>query len=674
MADAQSLYVQFKHAGLEQVDDGDDNNKINQFLETLEFINYAWNKHAAVGVAAFKAFDNQFVVKQNIHTVLSDLDFSNEQMQEALQLYYRARHSCSVADEARARVSELPALFASADFRRLAVFAGQGGMDNYMDETRSVFAVYRPLVEDFVREMAEFIKQEAQAPLFASLYQYGLDVMHWIEYPEDTPEQSYMISVPVCLPIVGMTQLMQIMVLYKSLGISPAELADKFDLATGHSQGIVSAVVLSMATDEESFYRVSKKALGLWILTGTFPQLDYPLVDPPPLEADESAVPTPMVAVLKLTRTQLQTQIDRFNEGRNNDTKVHLSLINGPRMHVVSGVTSSLRQFIKLLTTNFDTTGSDQTRVPYSQRKPRVAVKYLSINGPYHSILLEHACAGACTYAEEHEWLLDGHQLRRPVKTYEDGRNIQGISNLSQYLLRCMMVFRVDWPAAVELPGLTHVVDFGPGGTSGIGSIVQRIYEGRGIAVVCAGAFVSYGSPMRAKADLYRFHVDDILPPKSWVEEFAPRLVRCIGGNSLHIDTPMSRLLGRPPVMVAGMTPSTVSAEFVSAVINAGYHIELSGGGHFSEPMLRDKVDKILKLVEAGSSITVNSIYVNPFLWNIQYPALQAMRREGIPMEGLCIGAGVPSFDVCNDIIAHIREIGFRHIGLKPGSVSTIRL
>jgi enoyl reductase-like protein len=43
---------------------------------------------------------------------------------------------------------------------------------------------------------------------------------------------------------------------------------------------------------------------------------------------------------------------------------------------------------------------------------------------------------------------------------------------------------------------------------------------------------------------------------------------------------PFSRLLGKPPIMVAGMTPSTVKAGFGSAVLDAGYHIELASGGH----------------------------------------------------------------------------------------------
>jgi hypothetical protein len=47
--------------------------------------------------------------------------------------------------------------------------------------------------------------------------------------------------------------------------------------------------------------------------------------------------------------------------------------------------------------------------------------------------------------------------------------------------------------------------------------------------------------------------------------------------GKIHIDTSFSRLLGKPPVMVARMTPATVKAGFVSAVLYAGYHVELAG-------------------------------------------------------------------------------------------------
>ncbi|KAJ1731799.1 fatty acid synthase alpha subunit Lsd1, partial [Coemansia biformis] len=446
---------------------------------------------------------------------------------------------------------------------------------------------------------------------------------------------------------------------------------------TGHSQGLAVAATLALATTEDSFHSISRKALGLLMLTGIYPQMDYPPagLSTPPDTAQEDGAPTPMAVVLKLTRAQLASAVDRHNAYQPTVAmRIHLSLTNGDKIFVVSGATSSLTRFVASLKREFDTGGADQTRIPFSKRKPGVAVKYLSINAPYHCELLAPAAKGACEYATRRGWLLDGRCLRRPLKATDDGRDVRGVRKLSHFLLRSMIELRVDWPAAVTCPGVTHVVDFGPGGVNGIGVLVHRIYEGRGVSVICAGAFESRNSPLAAKTDLYRRDATALLRAPNWADEFRPRLIRCAADGRLHIDTPMSRLLGKPPVMVAGMTPSTISDVFVSAVVRAGYHIELSGGGHFSEPMLRDKVDKILKQAGPGTGITINSIYVNPFLWNIQYPAMQTMRREGIPMEGLCIGAGVPSFEVCNEIIASIREVGFRHIGLKPSSVSTIRL
>ncbi|KAJ2095905.1 fatty acid synthase alpha subunit Lsd1, partial [Coemansia sp. S100] len=389
-------------------------------------------------------------------------------------------------------------------------------------------------------------------------------------------------------------------------------------------------------------------------------------------------MPTSMVLVAKLSRLQIEAAIHKHNlqqqQQQPNATAVHLSVANGARVFVVSGATASVEAFVELLYKEHDTKGADQTRISHSQRRAGVAIKYLNINAPYHCPLLTHAYEGAYEYATSKGWILEASSMRRAVRAGDDGHDIRSESNISQYLLRSMCVLPVNWPVAVACAGVTHVVDFGPGGVGGFGVLTQRILDGQGVSVICAGAVGRQKSSLATKTDLYQSFAAKLKSATNWGQQFRPQLVRCAGDGSIHISTRMSRLLGRPPVMVAGMTPCTISEVFVSAVMRAGYHIELSGGGHFSEPMLRDKVDRILKLAGCGHSITINSIYVNPFLWNIQYPAIQAMRREGIPMEGLCIGAGVPSFEVCNDIIANIRSVGFRHIGLKPSSVATIRL
>jgi fatty acid synthase subunit beta len=81
--------------------------------------------------------------------------------------------------------------------------------------------------------------------------------------------------------------------------------------------------------------------------------------------------------------------------------------------------------------------------------------------------------------------------------------------------------------------------------------------------------------------------------------------------------------------MVAGMTPSTVKAGFVSAVLDAGYHIELAGGGgHYNPAALCSKVTEIQKKIPAGVDITLNSLYINPRQFTFQPSLWQEMRKE----------------------------------------------
>ena len=61
-----------------------------------------------------------------------------------------------------------------------------------------------------------------------------------------------------------------------------------------------------------------------------------------------------------------------------------------------------------------------------------------------------------------------------------------------------------------------------------------------------------------------------------------------VSDGKIHINTPYSRLLGKAPIMVSGMT--TVKVGFVSAILEVGYHVELADGGHYSPAVLCAKV------------------------------------------------------------------------------------
>ena len=121
--------------------------------------------------------------------------------------------------------------------------------------------------------------------------------------------------------------------------------------------------------------------------------------------------------------------------------------------------------------------------------------------------------------------------------------------------------------------------------------------------------------------------------------------------------------------MVAGMTPTTVKTGFVSAVLNAGYHVELAGGGHYSPA----KVTEIQSKVPAGVGITLDALHINQRQFTFQFPLWQEMRLEGLPIEGFCVAAGVPNTQKAAEIIDGLTRAGIRHVASKSGSVDGIR-
>ncbi|KAJ2840336.1 fatty acid synthase alpha subunit Lsd1 [Coemansia sp. 'formosensis'] len=275
----------------------------------------------------------------------------------------------------------------------------------------------------------------------------------------------------------------------------------------------------------------------------------------------------------------------------------------------------------------------------------------------------------------EKGWVLYASDMQILVRASDDGHDIRTEANLTQYLFSAICVLPVDWPQTTQYPGVTRIVDFGPGGLSGFGLIAYKNIEGMGIPVICAGTLVTRSSKpyLGSKADLYKTDLADITTVPNWFAEFGPKLVRTAHDDQLHIDTSMARVLGLPTVMVAGMTPTTVNECFVAAINNAGYHVELAGGGVFNESEFERRIGNLVKLTKPGQGITLNCIYIDQRLWSFQFPALLRLRAKGVPISGLCIGGGVPSLDSATAIIDSLRSAGIRHVAFKPSTTEVIR-
>lgn len=323
-------------------------------------------------------------------------------------------------------------------------------------------------------------------------------------------------------------------------------------------------------------------------------------------------IPTPMLAVTGLAKASLQKTIDQTNGHLSSQGKgtVHISLHNGLKAVVVTGPPASLVGLVSHLRKGKAESGKDQSKIPYSKRLPSFSIRFLPIPVPYHSIYLEGCTKKVIENDMPDASFWDRKQLEVPVFNTEDGTDLRDENASSSNLLTdlCDQIFTspIHWAVATNYPAdTTHVIDFGPGGNSGIGSLTAREREGTGVRVV----FASGGTAGRGNEEVY--DAQKVRYESRWEEKFAPKLVKT-GDGRIHLDTPFSRLLSKPPLMVAGMTPCTVQTGFNAAFLNAGYHGELAGGGHYNEKALRARVAAIsAELNTPGIGLTLNALYIN---------------------------------------------------------------
>ncbi|KAJ2634695.1 fatty acid synthase alpha subunit Lsd1, partial [Coemansia sp. RSA 1286] len=374
----------------------------------------------------FKAFVKMFdFANQDIHAVVGSRGLDELQTQLVLKSFY------STQGVVQKVASSNSALFASDVSANLfAVFGGNPGTTSHLDKARWMADVYGPLIGDFVEQMSDFMQAESRDKRLVRAYPKGLCVYRWINNTLAVPDDQYLISSPVSIPLVGLVQLMQFMVLYKTLGISPGELARRFDVATGHSQGITSAVLLSTLTDDEdSFVSGSKKALGLWMLIGAFPQLAFPYYQVVYHGSEglatevEYAQPTPMVSIQGLARSQLTQIIVDFNSRDNGH--VQLAVANTVDRFVVAGQLEHAAKFARYAKSLSAAPGEDQSKLPLALRKPVINVDFLGITAPYHCDSLKGPVEDMLAIAQEKGWSFNLSGMHIPVRSCDDGHDIR---------------------------------------------------------------------------------------------------------------------------------------------------------------------------------------------------------------------------------------------------------
>ncbi|KJZ78054.1 Fatty acid synthase subunit beta [Hirsutella minnesotensis 3608] len=618
-------------------------------------------------------FERAFLRGNEVHAIAATLPGIELKKLEVIRSYYLARavsnRTIKPHESALLRASD------EGSAKIYTIFGGQGNIEEYFEELREVFQTYPSFVGELITSAAEQLQTLSNHPSAEKMFPKGLDIMNWLQHADSTPDVDYLISAPVSFPLIGLVQMAHYEVTCKVLGIDPGQFRERISGTTGHSQGIVMAAATSAAGSWDSWREIVGSTLAILFWIGTRSQQAFPTTSMTPTMLRESmdngeGAPTPMLSIRDLSQQEVQKHINATNHYLPENRHISISLINSPRNLVVTGPPTSLYGLNSQLRKVKAPTGLEQTRIPHTERKVRFVNRFLPITAPFHSQYL----AEATSMIDEDlkDVSIDSSSLGIAVFDTNTGKDLRTEvkGNVVPALVRLITRDPVNWEKATVFPSATHILDFGPGGVSGLGNLTSRNKEGTGVRVILAGTVDGTITEVGYKPELFdRDEENAMRYAIDWVKEFGPRLVKTSSGKK-YVDTKMSRLLGLPPIMVAGMTPCTVPWDFVAATMNAGYHIELGGGGYFNAKKLTDAMVNIEKTIPSGRGITINVLYVNPRALAWQIPLIGRLRSEGVPIEGLTIGAGVPSIEVAQE---YIETLGLKHIAFKPGSVEAIQ-
>ena len=554
-------------------------------------------------------------------------------------------------------------------------FGGQGNTETYLDEMRVVYTTYPSLIKRFFDVTANLLQRLSQDSRASKFFPLGFDIILWLNTPESQPDVDYLISAPVSFPLIGLTQLAHYLVTNRVLGTNPGIFRNQLSGTTGHSQGIVSAAAIAAARDWQSFEGQTLNALTILFWIGVRSQEAYTLPSLAPSVLDDSKEhgegrPTPALSIRGLPRVTIEEYIQTTNQYLRQDGQIAVSLVNGAENFVVMGPPMALYGLNLRLRTAKAPIDDDQTRIPYSQRKPHFINQFLPISAPFHSPYLSEAVEALQEDLKEIE--ISAKELDIPVYNTFNGKDIRfemdGNTNIVPSLVKMICQDPVIWEKAVAMPKATHILDFGPGNVG----LTSRIKEGTGVRIILANSTSNgtLNTEVGFKHEIFARNKEDVKYATNWAKEYGPKLLRRKVDGQKFVDTKLSTLLGLPPIIVAGMTPCTVPWDFVAATTNAGYEIELGGGGYFKADDLIDAISKISKAIPPGRGIVINLIYAAPKAIAWQIPLIRSLCSQGIPIKGLTIGAGVPSVEVANE---YIQSLGTRQITFKPGSAKGIQ-
>lgn len=228
-------------------------------------------------------------------------------------------------------------------------------------------------------------------------------------------------------------------------------------------------------------------------------------------------------------------------------------------------------------------------------------------------------------------------------------------------LARAVLTDYVDWPERVDTAlqaGARWILEIGP--ARGVEPLTRDIVAGHGVGTLAVAApegLAQLVEPGRAPA-----------LPCAW-SEWAPRV------TDGRLVTAFTQATGYSPVMLPGMTPTTVDPAIVAAAANAGHWAELAGGGQHTDDILQENLSTLSRLLKPGVNAQFNALYLAASQWRRQIEGPNSIlraRAAGTPINGVVISAGIPPVEEAVELVEKLHGANIPWVAFKPGTSAQV--
>ena len=462
----------------------------------------------------------------------------------------------------------------------------------------------------------------------------GFEPLRWVRAlaaEETVPASKHLTSAAVSVPGVLLTQIAAI----RALARQGMDLVANPPVAVaGHSQGVLAVEALKASGTKDVELLAMAQLIGA---AGTLVARRRGIA----ILGDRP----PMVSVTNAEPERIYELLDEFAQDVRTVLPPVLSIRNGRRSVVITGTPEQLSRF--------ELYCEQIAESEAAERKNKVR------GGAVFSPVFEPVQVEVGFHPPR---LADGVDIV--------GRWAEAIGldvELAREMAEAILVRQVDWVEEVTSlhgAGARWILDLGPGDI--LTRLTAPVVRGLGVGIVPAATRGGQRNLFTVGA------APEVAKPWS---SYAPTVVSLPDG-SVKLSTKFTRLTGRSPILLAGMTPTTVDAKIVAAAANAGHWAELAGGGQVTEEIFARRIAELETLLTPGREIQFNALFLDPYLWKLQLGGkrlVQKARQSGAPIDGVVVSAGIPDLEDAVDLIDELNTVGITHVVFKPGTVEQIR-